>query len=225
MVREMVEEAMERVHSEEARVDCGPNGERVEVGSVDVKALYPSLLKKESAALIRGLIEETEMHLEGVNYEEVARGVSMLATQEQINSWKLNGYCPERVKATGPRPGMCTVSKAKEKWRRARRQPKTRTEKLRLVAKFVELVVIEVFSNHIYEFGGDIYRQSDGGPFGLSLSGAVGRAVMAKWDREVGAICAVNGVRIWFRARYVDDCNVMMESWIRGWRWNGEEME
>jgi hypothetical protein len=220
VVSEMIGEAVNRMHEEERRIEDGPNGGKVEVGSVDVKALYPSLLKKESAALIRGLIEETEMHLEGVDYGEVARGVSMLATQDQIDSWGLNGYCPVRVKTTGPRPGMCTVSKAKLKlkWRRARMDPKTRKEKLRLVAKFVELLVIEVFSNHIYEFGGEIYRQKDGGPIGLSLSGAVGRAVMAKWDREVGAICAANGVRMMFRARYVDDCNALMESWIRGWR-------
>ena len=107
----------------------------------------------------------------------------------------------------------------------SRKKPKTKMAKLRMLSKFVELVVVEVFSNHIYEFAGHIYRQSDGGLIGLSLSGAVGRAVMALWDREVGQLCSRNGLRIWFRARYVDDCNIMMESWRRGWRWNGEEME
>ena len=106
-----------------------------------------------------------------------------------------------------------------------RRTPKTRDMRHRLVAKLVELIVVEVFSNHIYEFGGKIYRQREGGPIGLSLSGAVARAVMARWDSEVGQACAEQGIRIWFRSRYVDDCNIIIESWIRGWRWNGEEME
>ena len=75
LIRLLIETAVERYEEEQWRVDNGPNGGEVEVGSVDVNALYPSLLKKESAAIIRELIEETEMELEGVNYEEVARGI------------------------------------------------------------------------------------------------------------------------------------------------------
>ena len=56
---------MAQAEEEERRVENGPNGGDVVVGSVDVNALYPSLLKKESAKIIRELIEE--MELEGVD--------------------------------------------------------------------------------------------------------------------------------------------------------------
>ena len=48
---------------------------------------------------------------------------------------------------------------------------------------------------------------------------------MAVWDREVGRLCVRNGVKMWFRRRYVDDCNGAMKSWRAGWRWQGTRME
>ena len=78
--------------------------------------------------------------------------------------------------------------------------------------------MIEVFSGHVYEFGGKLYLQRDGGPIVLSLSGAIGRTTMAVWDREVGRLCKVNGIVMKLRRRYVDDCNGAMESWKKGWR-------
>ena len=197
------------------------------VGSVDVKALYPSLLKAECARIVREMIEETEMEMSGVNYKEVVRGISMLADKDQIKSWGLKGFCPEITGARGPRPGMADVSKSHLKLKKPTKEPKNRREKMKLVGKFVELVVIEVFSNHIYEYGGKIYLQGEGGPIGLSLSGAISRVVMAVWDRKVGELCSLNGVKMWFQARYVDD---RMEQWNHGEedgdgmekKWNGE---
>ena len=94
-----------------------------------------------------------------------------------------------------------------------------------MLSKFVELAVMEVFSAHVYEYGGRIYEQADGGPIGLSLSGAIGRTTMAVWDGEVGRLYRRNGIKMRFRRRYVNNCNGAMESWRKGWRWNGSRME
>ena len=91
-----------------------------------------------------------------------------------------------------------------------------------LLSKFVELAVIEVFGAHVYEFGGEFFIQTVGGPIGLSLSGAIGRTTMAVWDEEA---VRRNGIIMRFRQRYVDDCNGAMQSWKKGWRWGGEKME
>ena len=45
----------------------GPNGGRIVVGSCDVKALYPSLKKKECAEVVGRLVRETKMEIRGVN--------------------------------------------------------------------------------------------------------------------------------------------------------------
>ena len=60
-----------------------------------------------------------------------------------------------------------------ETWGKAARKPKGKKEKRKLLAKFVELAVLEIFGSHTYEFGGRVYRQWDGGPMGLALSGAI----------------------------------------------------
>ena len=57
----------------------GPNGGEVIVGSCDVKALYPSLKKKECAEVVGRLVRETKMEIVGVNYEEVGVAISMMA--------------------------------------------------------------------------------------------------------------------------------------------------
>ena len=145
--------------------------------------------------------------------------ISMMAKKVDIYKWGLQGLCPERTGKRGARPGLADVRNARKKWRRTRK-PVGRQEKLKLLAKFVELVVLEVFGGHVFEFGGKLYLQSDGGPIGLSLSGAIGRTTMAVWDREVVKLCRVNRIVMKMRRRYVDDCNGAMEGWRKGWRWH-----
>ena len=119
---------------------------------------------------------------------------------------------------------MANVKNARGKWEKVRK-PVGRREKMLLLSKFVELAVIEVFGAHVYEFGGEFFIQTVGGPIGLSLSGAIGRTTMAVWDGEVGRLCRRNGIIMRFRRRYMDDCNGAMQSWRKGWRWGGEKME
>ena len=67
----------------------GPNGGKVIVGSCDVKALYPSLKKKECAEVVGRLVRETKMEILGVNYEEVGVAISMMAKKVDIYRWGL----------------------------------------------------------------------------------------------------------------------------------------
>ena len=75
----------------------------------------------------------------------------------------------------------------------------------------------------MYEFGGEFFIQTVGGPIGLSLSGAIGRTTMAVWDGEVGRLCRRKGIIMRFRRRYMDDCNGAMQSWRKGWRWGRKD--
>ena len=149
---------------------------------------------------------------------EWAVGISMMVKRVDICKWGLQGHCPERTGRRGVRPELANVRNARGKWEKVRK-PVGRREKMLLLSKFVELAVIEVFGAHVYEFGGEFFIQTVGGPIGLSLSGAIGRTTMAVWDGEVGRLCRRNGIIMRFRRRYMDDCNGAMQSWRKGWRW------
>ena len=81
----------------------GPNGGKVVVRSCNVKALYPSLKKKECAEVVGRLVSETEMEIVNVNYEEVGMAISMLAKWADKYKWGLQGLCPERKWKRGAR--------------------------------------------------------------------------------------------------------------------------
>ena len=54
-----------------------------------MKALYPSLKKKECAEVVGRLVRETKMEVVGVNYEEVGMAISMMAKPVDIYKWGL----------------------------------------------------------------------------------------------------------------------------------------
>ena len=61
----------------------------------------------------------------------------------------------------------------------------TEEEKLILFATALEIVVRFLFSNHLYQFGGQTFLQSKGGPIGMRLTMCVARIVMGEWGCRV----------------------------------------
>ena len=51
-------------------------------------------------------------------------------------------------------------------------------EKRKLFSKMMKIAVLNVFRNHMYQFGGVTYRQLKGAPIGLRLTSVVARIVM-----------------------------------------------
>ena len=54
------------------------------VGSMDVKALYTSLMADETAAAIREEFENTDIKIEGVNWTEVGKLLAISLDKEEI---------------------------------------------------------------------------------------------------------------------------------------------
>ena len=48
-----------------------------------------------------------------------------------------------------------------------------------ILGKVLEIVVVKVFSSNAYRFGGKAFRQREGAPIDMDLSGEIGRLVMA----------------------------------------------
>ena len=74
--------------------------------------------------------------------------------------------------------------------------------------------------SRIYNFGGRIFHQSQGGPIGLRGTCAVARIVMQMFDSRWKEILRNNKIRTWEIMRYVDDSRAILPPIRCGWRWN-----
>ena len=80
----------------------------------------------------------------------------------------------------------------------------------------LEQGILTVFKHHYYSFGQEIKLQTDGGPIGLKISGAVGKVVMMAWVRDFKikmceATATLPNSEQYLHQLYVDDNNVVME--------------
>ena len=66
-------------------------------------------------------------------------------------------------------------------------------------------------SGHAYKVGDTCYLQSEGGPIGLELTGAISRPFMMKWDKLYMAKLSKAGVTMMMFKRYVDDSNQVVK--------------
>jgi hypothetical protein len=92
-------------------------------------------------------------------------------------------------------------------WVMPRRLP-NEVEKSKMMSKLVELVTKEVMSNHYYAVGDTIRKQTDGGPIGLQITGAIARVVMLWWDDKFLEVANMAGISIDMYERYIDDSNL-----------------
>ena len=93
-----------------------------------------------------------------------------------------------------------------------------------LLATVVQCIVRTIFQTHVYQFGGKVFHQKQGGPIGLRATGAISRIVMGDWDlRLKDALNKVN-VGVEEAGRYVDDIRLWMKSIKLGWRWDGKDL-
>ena len=61
--------------------------------------------------------------------------------------------------------------------------------------------------HHVYKVGDTIYLQTDGGPMGLKLTGAIARVVMMLFDKIYLEKVSQSDICMLMYERYVDDSN------------------
>ena len=66
-------------------------------------------------------------------------------------------------------------------------------------------------SNHLYQYDGKVYKQVDGGPIGLEITGVLARLIMLWWDGKFLEKLRKLGINLEQYLRYVDDSN--MSAW------------
>ena len=212
------------------------------VGSLDVQALYPSLDQLGSSKAVEDFIMQSKVEMIGVDYRAVQVYLASNLSEQEVKDEGLVGLVPARLAKMGPRPGKTTtelrqkkkvLDKGKEeeetaqqdsKWAPTNLEQLTEEQKMILVSKMLRLAVLNIFRNHMYQFGGVTFRQLKGAPIGLRLTSIIARIVMDQWLLKFLAILDQAGVEVYMAAKYVDDVNVVMSMLGLGSRWDGSEV-
>ena len=204
--------------------------EEIIVAGSDIISLFPSITVEQAEKLCYEALLETDISFEGVNYEEMAIYIALNYSSPSQIPANLRSIIPVRTKARGQRPGITSAAALSGKptmssgqWRFPRSQFTTE-EKRMLLARAVAVGVKAVFRNHLYQFAGKTYRQSNGAPIGVRLSCAVARLIMNTWDRKLKTILAENKVKFETVFRYLDDWRGIMRALAAGWRWDNDKL-
>ena len=216
-------------------------------GSADIVNLFPSIKKKIAGQDIFEMVMKSKVKLENINYESAAIYIATTCTRAEIYNVGLSRVVPIRRFKRGPTPGLTNPELTKRNLSKAgeaqlekdisngkkaevehttsvwRDIPKDMSdlEKRTLIAMAMKVGVMEIMGNHMFEFGGQTFLQSDGGSIGLRLTGAISRVVMDKWANKLKGKMEENKIECKLMTKYVDDLNFYIEALELGTYWEG----
>ena len=170
------------------------------------------------------MVEKCGLEFEGADWIEMGKHLAVCLSRQEIEDLDLTEVVPRR-KGPERRVTMAYLDGGKskknvEKWERLWNMPQrlpSELEKSKMVSKLLEIVTKEVMTKHFYAVGDIIRKQTDGGPIGLQLTGAIARVVMLWWDEKFLEVASTAGVGIDMYERFVDDSNLVSETIEAGW--------
>ena len=126
------------------------------IGSLDTKALYPSLNISQSAQICEDRILGSDLHVDGVDYHWATRYLALTMTQEDINRRRLHKLVPRKRSKTGQRPTIRTWDKEESNVRWVYHKHKTPEkltplDKKRVLAREFGVMVETTMRNHLYK--------------------------------------------------------------------------
>ena len=198
--------------------------------SMDVKGLYPNLEIEEVLKIIKEMVGKSGLNFEGVDWVEVGKHLAICVSRQELEELNLSEVVPKRKGADrsvtmayldGGDKNKKNVEKWAKLWNMPRRLP-NEVEKANMISKLIEIVTKEVMSNHFYSVGDTIRKQTDGGPIGLQLTGAIARIVMLWWDDQFLGVASTAGIVIDMYERFIDDSNLVTEVIEAGWKFCSE---
>ena len=187
------------------------------VGSLDVKALYPSLDVDLTARVIANTYMEHSYEIINVDYNELSLYLAINMSPENLASKGLSEFCPTRKHKRGRKPvitGCATNNDADKRyapWNPPQSLPNNLNAK-KMLAEAIYIGIKFTMSNHIYRFDDQIKKQAKGGPIGLELTGEVALIFMAWWDKQFKTKLRENNLQVYAYQRYVDDINIIVRT-------------
>ena len=186
------------------------------VGSLDVKALYPSLDIDLTARIVAKCYKEHAYEVINVDHNELGLYLAINLTIEELNTKGLTPFCHTRKHKRGRKPvitGCATNNDADKRyapWNPPQSIPNDKEAKT-MLAEALNIGIKFTMENHIYCFNDNIKKQAEGGPIGLELTGEVALVFMTWWDKQFKAKLRENDLLVYAYKRYVDDINIIMK--------------
>ena len=184
------------------------------VGSLDVKALYPSLDIDFTSEVVAQEFYESTYEVEGVNAEELGLYLSLVMSEEEQVAKGIQRYCYQRKTKTGRKPlitGQATTSNNNDVRFKPWKPPESipnRDEVKKMLAEALRITIQFIMKNHIYSFNNTLRKQTCGGPIGLELTGDLAQIFMHWWDKQMKMKMTQENITVLIYKRYVDDINI-----------------
>ena len=187
------------------------------VGSMDVKALYPSIDIKFSVEKCEQLLCESDIEFRHIDVDELGLFLSLTSIKEELEMKDIYRYCPTRAnKDRAPTLTSSGTNKSVKKrwsgWTKGKEKPDSDTEIKRMVALALARSLEATLNNHIFCFENKLYRQTKGGAIGVGIAGDVANLFMVWWDRQLKKKLQDEGIKVRMYSRYVDDINIVCEA-------------
>ena len=184
-----------------------------------MKSLFPSLKCIESARLTRHAVLNSDINIENFDHEMALRYIFIVGGRQLISKCGLTRLCPVWL---GDRVDLITVGGKKSKstkcWRNTNKSVFA-SEKKKILACLLEIMVNVIMNTHVYFFAGKFYIQRNSGPIGLRSTACLAALLMKLWDIAWLRLARREGLSILSFFRYVDDCRNMLHAILEGWRW------
>ena len=215
---------------EEDCEECGvqPAEEELALVGMDAVALFPSLTSKRTARIVRERVRESKMIMEGFNWK---KGLIYILINKEIPSkipTEVRKYFPFRKSNKGVKPGMTSKGMTEKEGSEERQwifPKKNPGEGLvrEIISIVAEIAVRVLWENYAYDFGGNTYLQSTGGPIGQRPTMAASRLIMTDFFLKYRRILVEAGLEITLMKVYVDDGRHVTSLLKPGMRYEKEE--
>ena len=162
------------------------------VGSLDVKALYPSLHIPFAAKKIAEEFIESKIEFEKDSIDTFQLGLYLVLTftEEELITEGLRDFCPRRINTLGRKPTItgqayANTEKKDNIWNPPKHTNPSEITTKKMIAKALEAGIKAVMKTHVYKFAGETRVQKQGGAIGLELTGEIAGVFMAWWDKKM----------------------------------------
>ena len=185
------------------------------VGSLDVKALYPSLDIEACSKICQERVMNSSLKVEDWDVKWATIYCALNMSREEVIREDMGMIIPRRIATSGKDPTVLTAEKDEkvDRWQWAKPiEAYTNHEKKKIMGKITQIMVRATFSTHHYKWNGRIFKQMSGGPIGLRATGSVAKCTMDEWIAKFRKMLLENGVIVHLLVKYVDDVLVIADN-------------
>ena len=182
------------------------------IGSLDVKALYPSLELDFTIDVVCNEFYAPNVTIQKVDYEELGLYLSLNRDGEYLKRVGLRDYCPRRKNRVGAPPkitGSGINVKKEERfkpWEKSKEKPEAETQRI-MMKEALKIVLTMIMMNHVYNFNNELRRQKEGRAIGMDITGEIAKIFMSWWDKQLLKRLRELGINPFLYKRYIDDIN------------------